>query len=78
MRKIYAKNINGDLKIELGSDVSFISEVIERGKCVDYLIFELEVNGIELIELMEKYNINKALINEIKSNDLYIITAFDW
>lgn len=78
MRKIYAKNINEDLKIELGSDVSFISEIIERGKCIDYLIFELEVSGIELIELMEKYNINKSLINVIKSNDLYIITAFDW
>ena len=78
MRSANIKSTKGDLRIELGSDVSIIAEVIEIGRCIDYLIYEAELNGAELIAFLKKFHLEQQYESMIDLDDLYIITAYDW
>lgn len=66
MRSTIVKGKNDGIRIELGSDVDIICHVMDIGKCLDYLIYEVELNGQELIAFLEKFNLAdkyKTLIN---------------
>ena len=78
MRSLTIKGIDDNIKLELGSDVGLICEVIERGRGVDYLIYELDINGEELICLINKYIKNSPVIEKIKRDNRYILRAYDW
>lgn len=78
MRSTIIRGKNDGLRIELGSDVDIICYVIDIGKCLDYLIYEVELNGQELIAFLDKFKLSdkyKMLINVEFS---YVVTAYDW
>lgn len=78
MRSTIVKGKNDGIRIELGSDVDIICHVMDIGKCLDYLIYEVELNGQELIAFLEKFKLvdkYKTLINVEFS---YFVTAYDW
>ena len=45
MRSVILRGITDQIKVDLGQDISLIADVIELGKCRDYLIYDLELNG---------------------------------
>jgi hypothetical protein len=51
---------------------------MEAGKAVDYLVFELELTGAELLQFLGKFNIQDKFKDEIKSDNQYKLTAYDW
>jgi hypothetical protein len=78
MRSTTVTGINDNFYLNLGSDTSIIGEVIERGRCVDYLIYELELNGEELLAFLAEFHIE--IDNEIKvfAENKYILKSYDW
>ncbi len=76
MRSVILRGITDQIKVDLGQDISLIADVIELGKCRDYLIYDLELNGHDLIKFLEEHflKINEEIILENK----YVITAYDW
>ena len=78
MRSAVLSNGNGDLRIDLGSDVGIINEIIEVGKGVDYLIYKAEMNSEELISFLKKFNLYEKYGSVIKQEEKYILTAYDW
>lgn len=76
MRSVILRGLNDRIKVDLGQDISLIADVIELGKCRDYLIYDLELNGHDLIKFLKEHflKINEEIILENK----YIITAYDW
>jgi hypothetical protein len=78
MRSTIVKGKNDRIRIDLGSDVDIICHVMNIGKCLDYLIYEVELNGQELIAFLDKFKLSdkyKMLINVEFS---YVVTAYDW
>lgn len=76
MRSVVLRGLNDRIKVDLGQDISLIADVIELGKFRDYLIYDLELNGHDLIKFLEEHflKINEKIILENK----YVITAYDW
>lgn len=78
MRSTIVKGKNDGIRIELGSDVDIICQVMDIGKCLDYLIYEVELNGQELIAFLEKFNLADKYKTLINVEFSYFVTAYDW
>ena len=78
MRSTIIRGKNDGLRIELGSDVDIICHVMDIGKCIDYLIYEVELNGQELIAFLEKFNLADKYKTLINVEFSYFVTAYDW
>ena len=78
MRSTIVKGKNDGIRIELGSDVDIICYVMDIGKCLDYLIYEVELNGQELIAFLEKFNLADKYKTLINVEFSYFVTAYDW
>ena len=78
MRSTIIRGKNDGLRIELGSDVDIICHVMDIGKCLDYLIYEVELNGQELIAFLEKFNLADKYKTLINVEFSYFVTAYDW
>ena len=78
MRSTKVKGKNDGIRIELGSDVDIICHVMDIGKCLDYLIYEVELNGQELIAFLEKFNLADKYKTLINVEFSYFVTAYDW
>ena len=78
MRSTIVKGKNDGIRIELGSDVDIICHVMDIGKCIDYLIYEVELNGQELIAFLEKFNLADKYKTLINVEFSYFVTAYDW
>lgn len=78
MRSTIVKGKNDGIRIELGSDVDIICHVMDIGKCLDYLIYEVELNGQELIAFLEKFNLADKYKTLINVEFSYFVTAYDW
>ena len=61
--------------ITIYGNVSLICRVMELGKQVGALIYEVELSGKELLE---KIHLNEKYRAEIQPDHHYIITAYDW
>ena len=77
MRSTIVKGKNDGIRIELGSDVDIICHVMDIGKCLDYLIYEVELNGQELIAFLEKFNLADKYKTLINVEFSYFVTAYD-
>ena len=78
MRSTIVKGKNDGIRIELGSDVDIICHVMDIGKCLDYLIYEVELNGQELIAFLEKFNLADKYKTLINVEFSFFVTAYDW
>ena len=78
MRYTSIRGKDDGLHFELGSNVDIICEVMNIGKAIDYLIYEAELTGAELLEFLGKFRIEKDITDKIKPENTYIITAYDW
>lgn len=78
MRSTIVKGKNDGIRIELGSDVDIICRVMDIGKCIDYLIYEVELNGQELIAFLEKFKLADKYKTLINVEFSYFVTAYDW
>ena len=78
MRSTIVKGKNDGIRIELGSDVDIICHVMDIGKSLDYLIYEVELNGQELIAFLEKFNLADKYKTLINVEFSYFVTAYDW
>ena len=78
MRSTIIRGKNDGLRIELGSDVDIICHVMDIGKCIDYLIYEVELNGQELIAFLEKFKLADKYKTLINVEFSYFVTAYDW
>ena len=78
MRAVTVKGINDNIKLEFGSDVEIIYEIMQRGKAIDAITFELELSGKELVEFINEFNLNEKVDTQINEENKYIITAYDW
>lgn len=78
MRSTIVTGLDDNVYLNLGGDTSIIGEVIELGKCVDYLVYELEINGEELTKFLAKFHIDAEEEIKISENNKYIIKSYDW
>ena len=78
MRSTIIKGVSDNLYANLGSNVDIIGAVIEKGKATDYLIYELELDGAELLEFLAKFRADEELMLEIKAENKYKVIAYDW
>ena len=78
MRYTIVHGIDDSLRIDLGGDVSIICEVMDIGKAIDYLTFEAEMTGAELLAFMRNFHVKAELEEGIKAENRYTVTAYDW
>ena len=78
MRYTIVKGIDDDIRIDLGGNVSIICEVMEIGKAIDYLVFEAEMSGAELLDFLRRFNVKEDLYKDVKPENRYTLTAYDW
>jgi hypothetical protein len=78
MRSTIIKGLTDGLYINLGCSTDIVGAVMEAGKAVDYLVFELELTGAELLQFLGKFNLQDKFKDEIKSDNQYKLTAYDW
>ena len=78
MRSTIIKGVTDNLYANLGSNVDIIGEVIEKGRATDYLIYELELDGAELLEFLAKFRAGDDFAADINLENRYILTSYDW
>lgn len=78
MRKVVAKCKTNNMSFDLSRDVEIICEVMERGRAIDAITFELELNGKELISFIKEFKLEGNIKVSINENDEYILIAYDW
>jgi hypothetical protein len=78
MRSTIVKGIDDGIYINLGSSTDIVGEVMLEGKSVDYLIYELELSGKDLLGFLAKFRVDEELMLEIKAENKYKVIAYDW
>ena len=78
MRSTTVKGLDDGLRIELGGDTGIIEYVMDIGKGIDYLIYQAEMTGAELLEFMRKFRIDEKLYKDVKEENKYTVTSYDW
>ena len=78
MRSTIIKGVSDNLYVNLGSNVDIIGAVIEKGKATDYLIYELELDGAELLEFLAKFRAGDDFAADINLENRYVLISYDW
>lgn len=78
MRYSTVRGLDDGLNIDLGGDVSIICAIMEIGVAEDALVYKAELTGAELTEFFSKFNLLGDYGDEIKPENRYILTAYDW
>ena len=78
MRSTTVKVLDDKTYIDLGSNTDYVCAVMEIGKCTDYLIYEAELTGAELLEFLKKICPRKDFSAQITPENRYSVTAYDW
>ena len=78
MRAVTVKGQEDTLKAELRADVSLIADIMERGRYVGELTYELDVTGAELASLIARYEPNAPWASQITPHHGYTVRAYDW
>ena len=78
MRKTTLKAVDNSLYLDLGSDTTLIGEIMEIGRYIPELIYEVELSGIETIKLLKECYVNEEIIKHLTNEKRYILTSYDW
>ena len=78
MRSTTVKGLDDGVYIYLGANTDLIDAVMNAGSAVDYLLYELQLTGAELLEFLEEFRIDEELTAEIKAENRYNLTSYDW
>ena len=78
MRELILFGLDDGIRAELGSDVGVIADVMEKGVCVDYLIYKWKTDGKSLKTFLKAHKLEGRVKAEIKEENRYEITAYDW
>lgn len=78
MRKTTIRGIDDGFVLDLGSDVGIVAAVIEVADTADGLIYKATLKGGELVALIKKEWRAWQPPCEIKMDNRYEITAYDW
>ena len=78
MRSTTVKGLDDGVRIELGGNTDIIEAVMDAGKGVDYLIYELTLTGAELLAFLAPFRIDGKLTAEIKADNRYTVRSYDW
>ena len=78
MRSTTIKSIEGNWRMDLGSDVMIVAAVQKVGTAKDYLVYEANLTGEEVLKLMAEARRPDIFDDgEIVDTHHYILTAFD-
>lgn len=72
------RGLDDDVRIDLGGNVSIICEVMDIGTAEDALTYVAVLTGEELIKFMRKFCLDRSLEENIKPENRYELTAYDW
>jgi hypothetical protein len=78
MRSTTIKGLDDGIYINLGGNTDIIEAVMNAGKAVDYLIYELTLTGAELLEFLAKFCVDSELTAKINAENRYNIKSYDW
>lgn len=78
MRMATLKSTDGLVMLDLGYDIDIICGVMEIGRYIPDLIYEVELSSEETIDFLRKFKINDEIISKIDKDKKYIIRAYDW
>ena len=78
MRYTLIKSKSTAESFDLGGDVGIICDVMEMGKYVCDLVYEVDMSGEELIAFLKKHRVSTDIIEKITVSDNYTVSAFDW
>ncbi len=80
MRKVTVYGINDGLSEELSRDVALIEKIMfmQESIAVNELTFKVIYTGSQLVNFINENKLDKSLIEKIKVENKYEITAYDW
>ena len=78
MRSVTVIGLEDGLKFSLGSDVEIIYDIMQNGKAIDAITYELQMTGKKLLSFIDKFHLNNKINGSIKESNHYILTAYDW
>ena len=80
MRKVTVYGINDGLSEELSRDVALIEKIMfmQESIAVNELTFKVIYTGSQLVNFINENKLDKSLIEKIKGENKYELTAYDW
>ena len=80
MRKVTVYGINDGLSEELSRDVALIEKIMymQESIAVNELTFKVIYTGSQLVNFINENKLDKSLIEKIKVENKYELTAYDW
>ena len=78
MRKTTIKCLNDNMTFDLGREVEPICAVINIGKALDSITYEVTLTGVKLKEFIIDNKLAKSFLNQIIDDNIYVVTAYDW
>lgn len=78
MRTTTVKGLDDSVYINLGGNTDIIEAVMNEGRAVDYLVYELQLTGDDLLSFLAGYPIDAKLFGAIKAGNRYTVTSYDW
>ena len=75
MRYTTVKGLQDSVNITIYGNVGLIGRVMELGKQVGALTYEVELSGADILEKIYLSDEHKAQLNP---ENRYLITAYDW
>ena len=80
MRKVTVYGINDGLSEELSRDIALIEKIMfmQESIAVNELTFKVIYTGSQLVNFINENKLDKSLIEKIKVENKYEITAYDW
>lgn len=82
MRMTILEGVEDSIRIDLGSDVMLVGAVMEIGKAIDYLVYEVQLTGEEVLNLINSIRFSPmkrpyGLEDDIIKEHHYKLTAYD-
>ncbi len=75
MRQVSIKGLEDGVCKDLGSDVGLLSDVMDKGVGVDYLIYKWTADGKTVKAFLKAHHIDAEYLSDEKR---YELTAYDW
>lgn len=78
MRYTVIESVEGNWRMDLGSDVMIVGAVQDYGTAKDFLVYEAKLTGEEVLRLiMSKSRTPHMLDDDIVKDHHYVLTAYD-
>ena len=78
MRSTTIRGLTDGLHFDFGGDVGLIAAVMEVGVGAGDLIYEFKGTGREVLEILRKHVPRAPILDQIVSENDYVLTAYDW